>query len=137
MDETYETLVIADIKILTNRACFLQKKGDKTPRGRNTPTEGKEKTNIKDDSSMLLRLLNTPLDIKKVNPASILLMYLTLRFLKRLHLLQQNSFHEAKYFQVLSKVGLDVTNLSYIKNMLKSSAEETSVLVEEVSEGAK
>ena len=70
MDETNETLVIADIEILTNRACFLQKKGDKTPRGRNTPTEGKEKNNITDDLSMLLRLLDSPLDVKKVNPVS-------------------------------------------------------------------
>ena len=70
MDETYETLVIADIKILTNRACFLQKKGDKTPRGRNTPTEGKEKTNITDDLSTLQKLLESPLDVKKVNPVN-------------------------------------------------------------------
>ena len=65
-------------------------------------------------------------------------MHLTLKILKTFTLMRQNSFHQDKlYFQVLSKVGLDVTNLSYIKNMLKSSAEETSVLVEEVSEGAK
>ncbi|XP_078323987.1 uncharacterized protein LOC111125351 isoform X2 [Crassostrea virginica] len=84
-----------------------QKKGDNTPRGRKTPTEGKEKTNIStDDFTMLQKLLDSPLDVKKVNPA--------------------------KYFQVLSKFGLDVTNLSYIKNTLKSSAEETSALVEEV-----
>ena len=56
---------------------------------------------------------------------------------KTFTLIAANSFHQAKYFQVLSKFGLDVTNLSYIKNTLKSSAEETSALVEEVSEGAK
>nr|XP_022324775.1 myosin-6-like isoform X11 [Crassostrea virginica] len=65
-----------------------QKKWDNTPRGKTTPTEGKEKTNFSTDDFT-------------VNP-------------------------------VLSMVGLDVTNLSYIKNMLKSSAEKTSVLVEEV-----
>lgn len=71
MVEAKETLVIADIEILTHTACFLQKKGDKTPRGRNTPTEGKEKTNVSiDDFTMLQRLLDTPLDIKKVNPVS-------------------------------------------------------------------
>ena len=71
MVEANETLVIADIEILTNTACFLQKKGDKTPRGRNTPTEGQEKTNVSiDDFTMLQRLLDTPLDIKKVNPVS-------------------------------------------------------------------
>lgn len=68
MVEAKETLVIADIEILTHTACFLQKKGDNTPRGKKTPTEGKEKTNITDDLSMLLRLLDSPLDVKKVNP---------------------------------------------------------------------
>ena len=42
-------LVIADIDILTNTACFLQKKGNNTPRGKTTPTEGKEKTNFSKD----------------------------------------------------------------------------------------
>ena len=71
MVEANETLVIADIEILTNTACFLQKKGDNTPRGKKTPTEGKEKINIStDDFTMLLRLSDTPLDIQKVNPVS-------------------------------------------------------------------
>ena len=42
-------LVIADIDILTNTACFLQKKGNNTPRGKTTPNEGKEKTNFSKD----------------------------------------------------------------------------------------